>query len=55
MMLGDTKDVARHRAASVGESEERAVIVNAAEENRANYCKVLNGRHILVPCIAFIK
>jgi hypothetical protein len=43
-VLGDTKDVARHIPASVGESTEWAAIVNAAEENGASYCKGLHGK-----------
>jgi hypothetical protein len=42
-VLGDIKDVAGHIPASVGENEEWAAIVNAAEENRASYCKGLHG------------
>jgi hypothetical protein len=43
-VLGDIDDVARHTPASIGESAEWASIVNAAEENRANYCKTLHGK-----------
>jgi hypothetical protein len=37
-VLGDIEDVARHIPVSIGESEEWAVIINAAEENGASYC-----------------
>jgi hypothetical protein len=42
--LGDSEDVAGHTPASAGESAEWAVIVNAAEENGASYCKDLHGK-----------
>jgi hypothetical protein len=45
-VLGDIEDVARHIPASVGESEEWAAIVNAAEENGESYCKGLHGKRI---------
>jgi hypothetical protein len=43
-LLGDIKDVAGHTPASVGESVEWAVTLNAAEENGANYCKAFHGQ-----------
>jgi hypothetical protein len=43
-LLGDIEDVAGRTPATVGESAEWAAIVNAAEENGANYCKVLHGK-----------
>jgi hypothetical protein len=43
-VLGDIAYVAGHTRASVGESAQWAVIVNAAEGNGANYCKALNGK-----------
>jgi hypothetical protein len=43
-VVGDIEDVARHIPASVGESAEWTAIVNAAEENRENYCKALHGK-----------
>jgi hypothetical protein len=43
-LLGDIEDVARHIPASVGESEEWAAIVKAAEENSTSYCKGLHGK-----------
>jgi hypothetical protein len=46
-MLGDIEDMARHIPSSVGESGEWAIIVNAAEENRASYCKGLYGKSLL--------
>jgi hypothetical protein len=36
-VLGDVEDMAGRTPASVGESAEWAAIVNAAEENGANY------------------
>jgi hypothetical protein len=45
-VLCDMEEVARHIPASVGESEEWAAIVNAAEENGASYCKALHGKPI---------
>jgi hypothetical protein len=51
-VLGGIEDVAGHNPASAGESVERAIIVNAAEENGANYCKALHGKTLLVPCMA---
>jgi hypothetical protein len=41
--LDDTEVLAGHTSASVGESEEWAAIVNAAEENGVSYCKALHG------------
>jgi hypothetical protein len=41
-VLGDIEDVARHIPASVGESAELTANVNAAKENRENYCKALH-------------
>jgi hypothetical protein len=43
-LLGDIEDVAGHTPASVGESAEWGVIVNAAEENGLSYCKALHGK-----------
>jgi hypothetical protein len=43
-LLGGIEDVARHIPASVGESEEWAAIVKAAEENSTSYCKGLRGK-----------
>jgi hypothetical protein len=37
-VVGDIEDVARHIPAPVGENAEWSAIVNAAEENGANYC-----------------
>jgi hypothetical protein len=54
-VLGDIEDVAGHTPATVGESEEWAAIVNAAEENGASYCKGLHGKPLLVPCTALIQ
>jgi hypothetical protein len=43
-VLCDSEDVAGYTPASVGESAEWAAIVNAAEENRACYCKAISGK-----------
>jgi hypothetical protein len=43
-VLDDIEDVARHIPASVGESEDWAAVVNAAEESGASYCKGLRGK-----------
>jgi hypothetical protein len=40
---------------SIGESSEWAVIVNAAEDNGASYCKGLHGKPLLVPCLTLIQ
>jgi hypothetical protein len=45
-VLGDIEDVARHIPASVVESAQRAVIVNAVEENGTSYCKGLHGKKL---------
>jgi hypothetical protein len=54
-LLGDIEGVACNTAASVRESEEWAVIVNAAEENGASYYIVSAETFILVPCMALIQ
>jgi hypothetical protein len=38
--------MARYTPASVGESEQWSSIVSTAEENRQNFCKVLNGKNL---------
>jgi hypothetical protein len=38
--------MARYTPASVGESEQWSTIVSTAEENRQNFCKVLNGKNL---------
>jgi hypothetical protein len=43
-VLDDMEDVAGHTSASVEESEERTVTVNAAKENVASYSKALHGK-----------
>jgi hypothetical protein len=43
-VLGDIEDMEGHTPASVRESAEWAAILNAAEENGANYCKALHGK-----------
>jgi hypothetical protein len=47
-VLGDIGDVARHIPASVGESEEGADIINAAEETQRATAKVSIESHFLV-------
>jgi hypothetical protein len=42
-VLCDIEDVAGYPPALVGESEQWSSIVNAAEENRQNFCKALSG------------
>jgi hypothetical protein len=54
-VLCDMEDVERHVPASVGESEEWAAVVNAAEENGASYCKALHGKPFLVPCMTLLQ
>jgi hypothetical protein len=41
------EDVAGYTPAVVGENAEWTAIVSAAEENRANYCKMLSGKTLL--------
>jgi hypothetical protein len=43
-ILCDIEVMAGHAPASVGESVEWTLIVNTAEDNRASYCKALNGK-----------
>jgi hypothetical protein len=38
--------MARYTPASVGESEQCSSIVSTAEENRQNFCQVLNGKNL---------
>jgi hypothetical protein len=45
-VIRDIEEVARYTPASVGESEQWSTIVNTAEENRPNFCKVPNGRNL---------
>jgi hypothetical protein len=54
-VLGDIEDVAGHITASVGESAERAAIVNAAEENGASCCRDLPGKPLFSPYTALIQ
>jgi hypothetical protein len=42
-LLGDIEVVAGQTPSSVGKNEEWVVIVNAAEEHGASYCKYLHG------------
>jgi hypothetical protein len=43
-VLCDIEDLAGYTPHSVGEGNEWTSVVDAAEENRANYCKVLSGK-----------
>jgi hypothetical protein len=43
-VLRNTEILAECTPAKVGESAECTTIVNSAEENRANFCKGLDGR-----------
>jgi hypothetical protein len=45
-VIRDIEEMARYTSASVGESEQWSSIVNTAEENRQNFCKVLNGKNL---------
>jgi hypothetical protein len=43
-LLRDIENLARYILAKVGESSEWMTIVNSAEENRANFCKILDEK-----------
>jgi hypothetical protein len=43
-VLYDIEDVVGYTPASVGDSDQWSSIVNAAEENRRNFCKALDGK-----------
>jgi hypothetical protein len=43
-VLSDIENLARYTPAKVGESSEWVSILNRAEEKRANFCKVLDGK-----------
>jgi hypothetical protein len=45
-VIRDIEEMARYTPASVGESEQWSTIVSMAEENRQNFCKVLNGNNL---------
>jgi hypothetical protein len=45
-VIRDIEEMARYTPASVGESEQWSTIVSRAEENRQNFCKVLNGKNM---------
>jgi hypothetical protein len=45
-VMGNTEDVARGIPVSVGKCAEWAVIVNAAEESGASYCKSLHRKQL---------
>jgi hypothetical protein len=49
------EDVAGFMPAVVGESAEWTAIISTAEENRANYCKVLSKKYCSLPCMAHIR
>jgi hypothetical protein len=46
IIIRDIKEMARYTPASEGESEQWSSIVNTAEENKQNFCKVLNGKNL---------
>jgi hypothetical protein len=41
-VLGDIRNFARYTPAKVGESSEWTTIANSVEENRSNFCKILD-------------
>jgi hypothetical protein len=43
-VLSDIEILAKCTPAKMGESSEWASIVSSAEENRANFCKILKGK-----------
>jgi hypothetical protein len=43
-LLSDIETLAKCTPAKVGESSEWTSIVSSAEENRANFCKILKGK-----------
>jgi hypothetical protein len=43
-VLRDIEDLAGYTPPVVGESSDWTSVVDSAEENRANYCKVLSGK-----------
>jgi hypothetical protein len=43
-VLSDIEIFARYTPAKVGGSSEWTIIVNSAEENRANFCKIIVGK-----------
>jgi hypothetical protein len=54
-VLGVIDGVAGHTPASAGETAEWAVIVNAVEENGANYCKALHGKTLFSPRMTLMQ
>jgi predicted O-linked N-acetylglucosamine transferase (SPINDLY family) len=46
-IIHDIEEMARYTPASVGESEQWSTIVSTVEENRQNFCKVLNGKNLV--------
>jgi hypothetical protein len=45
-VIRDIEEMARYTPASMGESEQWSSIVSTAEENRQNFCEVLNGKNL---------
>jgi hypothetical protein len=45
-VICDIEEMARYTPALVGESEQWSSIVSMVEENRQNFCKVLNGKNL---------
>jgi hypothetical protein len=45
-VIRDIEEMARYTPASEGESEQWSTIVSTAEENRQNFCKVLNRKNL---------
>jgi hypothetical protein len=45
-VIRDITEMARYTPALVGESEQWSSIVSMMEENRQNFCKVLNGKNL---------
>jgi hypothetical protein len=47
-VIRDIEEMARYTPASVGESEQWSSIVSTVEENKHNFCKVLNGKNLFI-------
>jgi hypothetical protein len=52
-MLSDIEILAKCTPAKVGKSSEWTSIVSSAEENRANFCKILQGSRFLALSTAY--
>jgi hypothetical protein len=46
-VIRDIEELTRYTPASVGGSEQWSSIISMAEENRQNFCKILNGKNLL--------